>query len=184
LVYLSPLTDKHLPNLDGLYLGGGFPETHGKQLAENATFREDMRRAAESGMPIYAECGGLMYLGESLEMDGKKYPMTGILPVDYGFSRRPRGHGYTVVDVMAPNPYFEVGSQIRGHEFHYSYVSHWRGKTDQLAFKMARGTGFIENRCGVTYKNVLGTYTHIHALGTPQWAPCLVRAARRYGSAK
>jgi len=184
LIFLSPLRDGGLPAVDGLYLGGGFPETHAAELAGNAGFREDVRRAAEDGLPIYAECGGLMYLGETLAMGDQSYPMTGILPVDYGFSRRPRGHGYTVVEVVAPNPYFEIGSRIRGHEFHYSYVTQWRGQRDQLAFKMARGTGFTQNLDGVTYKNVLGTYTHLHALGTPQWAPALVRAARSYSSKK
>ncbi|MGB5986518.1 MAG: cobyrinic acid a,c-diamide synthase, partial [Desulfobacterales bacterium] len=156
------------------------PEPHAAELASNLTFREDMWRLADAGMPIYGECGGLMYLGETLKMGDQRYPMTGILPVDYGFSQRPRGHGYTVVEVVVPNPYFEIGSQIRGHEFHYSYVSEWRGRDEQLAFKMTRGTGFTAKRDGVTYKNVFGTYTHIHALGTPQWAPALVAAARRY----
>jgi cobyrinic acid a,c-diamide synthase len=180
LVTLSPLKEGRLPSLDGLYLGGGFPETHVEALAENRSFREDLRRQAEAGLPVYAECGGLMYLGESITMKERTYPMAGVLPVAFGFSKRPQGHGYTEVCVEHENPYYEVGTIFRGHEFHYSFPSGWRGSEKDLAFSMRRGTGFLEGRDGVVYKNVLATYTHIHALGTPEWATAMVAAARRH----
>lgn len=180
LVYLSPLTDKNLPPLDALYLGGGFPETHVEALAQNISFREEIRRLADDGFPIYAECGGLMYLGESLVLKEKSYPMAGVLPVKFGLSPKPKGHGYTILAVEHENPYYPVGSEIRGHEFHYSYVEEWRGSDTNLVFRMSRGTGFIGRRDGVRYKNVLAMYTHVHALGTAQWAPGLVGAAREY----
>ena len=166
--------------MDALYIGGGFPETHARQLAENISFRQQLKALAENGLPIYAECGGLMYLGEELVLDEGTFPMAGVLPVVFGFSKKPQGHGYTVVTVEQENPYFKVGSEIKGHEFHYSKVLKWRGTDKDLAFAMKRGAGFIHKRDGVCSKNVLATYTHIHSLGTPSWAEAMVRNATAY----
>ena len=116
VVFISPLKDKQMPELDGLYIGG-FPETHAQQLADNTEFSARLKSLVEDGFPIYAECGGLMYLGENLVLEGKSYPMTGILPLTFDFFKRPQGHGYTIFRVEGENPYFEVGSEIRGHEF-------------------------------------------------------------------
>jgi cobyrinic acid a,c-diamide synthase len=178
IVMVSALADAKLPSLDGLYIGGGFPETHAKALAENEGFRQDVRRLAEKGLPIYAECGGLMYLGESLVLSGVAYPMVGVFPLIFGFSKRPEGHGYTIFEVERSNPYFEPGTQIRGHEFHYSNVLSWKGKTDDLAFRVTRGVGLADKRDGVCYQNTLATYTHVHALGTPSWAKAMVEVSK------
>jgi len=180
VVTVSALTDQRLPSLDGLYIGGGFPETQAQALADNQGFRQDVRRLAEDGLPVYAECGGLMYLGQSLVLDGLTYPMAGVLPVVFGFSRRPEGHGYTIFEVEKPNPYFETGIRVRGHEFHYSKVLSWKGKPEDLAFRMLRGEGFDGKADGLCYKNTLATYSHIHALGTPSWAEKMVEAAVLY----
>ncbi len=180
VVFLNALNDRSIPRVDAIYIGGGFPETHAERLAENADFRNELKALAEKGLPIYAECGGLMYLGEQLILDGTSYPMAGVLPVVFGFSKRPQGHGYTVVTVERENPYFKVGAEIRGHEFHYSKVLEWRGNDADMAFSMNRGTGFYNNRDGICYKNVFATYTHIHALGTPSWAEAIVRNAAAY----
>lgn len=179
-VFVSPLVSDTIPPVDALYIGGGFPETHARQLAENISFRKQLKALAEDGLPIYAECGGLMYLGEELVLDEGTFPMAGVLPVVFGFSKKPQGHGYTVVTVEQENPYFKVGSEIKGHEFHYSKVLKWRGTDKDLAFAMKRGAGFIHKRDGVCYKNVLATYTHIHSLGTPSWAGIMVRNAAAY----
>ncbi|RTZ99486.1 MAG: cobyrinic acid a,c-diamide synthase [Deltaproteobacteria bacterium] len=184
VIYLSPLSMDSLPDLDGLYLGGGFPETHVEALSDNVGFHQSIRRLAEKGFPIYAECGGLMYLGRAIVIDGTSYPMVGLLPIEYGLSKRPQGHGYTVLRVERENPYFPVGSVIKGHEFHYSSVSAWQGQAENLVFSMERGTGFTERRDGVRYKNVLALYTHIHALGTPQWAFAMVRCALKWREEK
>ena len=175
VVMLSALTDQHLDGLDGLYIGGGFPETQAEGLAANEPFRQELCRLARGGLPVYAECGGLMYLGEKLVLEGKAYPMVGLLPVVFGFSRRPQGHGYTICEVEGKNPYFPAGSRVRGHEFHYSKVLSWKGKPQDLAFRMIRGQGIDQFRDGICYRNTLATYTHIHALGTPDWAEALVR---------
>jgi cobyrinic acid a,c-diamide synthase len=177
IVYVSPLKDQKLPELDALYIGGGFPETHAEQLAANKKFNSQLKALAEDGFPIYAECGGLMYLGEQLVLENKSYPMVGILPVTFDFYKRPQGHGYTIVKVEGKNPYYEVGSEIRGHEFHYSRVSKWDSEKSDLVFRMQRGAGLEKDRDGILYKNVLATYTHVHALGTPGWADALVRNA-------
>jgi cobyrinic acid a,c-diamide synthase len=183
-VFISPLSGKSLPELDALYIGGGFPETHARQLAANKRFRKQIKALAENGLPIYAECGGLMYLGEALVLGKKSYPMAGVLPVAFDFYPRPQGHGYTVVRVVNENPFYEIGTEIRGHEFHYSRVSKWSGDENELVFRMQRGVGITREKDGICYKNVLATYTHIHALGTPQWAQALVRNARAYRKKK
>jgi cobyrinic acid a,c-diamide synthase len=183
-VFISPLSNKSLPGLDALYIGGGFPETHARQLAANKSFRKEIKALAENGLPIYAECGGLMYLGEELVLEKKSYPMAGVLPVTFDFYARPQGHGYTVVTVVNENPFYEVGSEIRGHEFHYSRVLKWSGAEKDLVFRMQRGVGITRDKDGICYKNVLATYTHIHALGTAQWAPALVRNALAYRKKK
>ena len=180
LVFISSLTSEDIPQVDAIYIGGGFPETHAKELAENIRFKEQLKALAENGLPIYAECGGLMYLGEELVLKEKSYPMVGIFPVSYSFSKKPKGHGYTIISVVRENPYFKIGAEIKGHEFHYSSVLKWRGDDSDLAFSIKRGTGFINKKDGVCYKNVLATYIHIHALGTPSWAKYMVRNAILY----
>ncbi len=180
LVFTSPLSDKELPEIDALYIGGGFPETHAQHLSDNIAYRNRIKTLAEQGMPIYAECGGLIYLGESLEMEGKTYDMIGIFPIVFGLSKRPQGHGYTIMRVDQKNAFFPIGTELKGHEFRYSTIKEWRGSDQDMVFSTVRGTGFQNNRDGLTYKNVLASYTHIHALGTPSWAPGLVRSALQY----
>ncbi|MBW2365148.1 MAG: cobyrinate a,c-diamide synthase [Deltaproteobacteria bacterium] len=184
IVFISPLSSDKIPQVDALYIGGGFPETHAEVLAENKGFRKELKSLAEDGLPIYAECGGLMFLGEELILDEKVYPMAGVFPVIFGFSKKPQGHGYTVVEVENKNPYFKIGTEIRGHEFHYSKVLKWDGDDSDLVFVMKKGKGFKDQRDGLCYKNVFATYTHIHALGTPEWAKSFVRAAVLYKAKK
>ena len=183
-IIISPFASDTIPPVDALYIGGGFPETHACQLSNNLTFRKQLKDLANDGLPIYAECGGLMYLGEELVLEGTSYPMADVLPVVFGFFKKPQGHGYTVVEVAHKNPYFDIGTEIKGHEFHYSKVLKWRGTDNDLVFNMKRGAGFLNKRDGVCHKNVLATYTHIHALGTPSWAGALVRNAMVYRKAK
>jgi cobyrinic acid a,c-diamide synthase len=177
IIFISPLKDRGLPELDALYIGGGFPETHAQRLADNTKFSARLKALVEEGFPIYAECGGLMYLGENLVLEDKSYPMAGIFPLTFNFYRRPQGHGYTIFKVERENPYYKVGSEIRGHEFHYSRVSNWTGDKNDLVFHMKRGVGIEKDRDGIVYKNVLATYTHVHAVGTPEWAEALIRRA-------
>ena len=180
LVFSSPLTDRCLPPVDALYIGGGFPETNARELEANASFRHQIKSLAQNGLPIYGECGGLMYLGESLVLGNGEFEMTGVLPAVFGFSKRPQGHGYTIVKVEKKNPFYPPGQTLLGHEFHYSSVKEWHGDDTHLAFSMQRGAGFLDGKDGVCVNNVLATYTHIHALGTPQWARAMVEQALKY----
>ncbi len=174
IVFISPLNSDQIPMVDGLYIGGGFPETHARELVLAERFRRQLKDLAEKGLPVYAECGGLMYLGEKLVLNNESFPMAGVLPVVFGFSKRPQGHGYTIMEIDQSNPYYKVGTILKGHEFHYSMVLNWRGKDNDMVFKVKRGAGFTNKRDGLCYKNVLATYTHIHALGTPFWAKAVV----------
>ncbi len=184
LVEISALRDKELPEIDALYIGGGFPETHGEVLSANTSFRNSIRESAEAGLPIYAECGGLMYLGEALVLKGKTYPMAKIFPITFGLQKRPQGHGYTIFEVEKSNPYFAVGCTLKGHEFHYSRAIKLRDDRISLVFRVKRGYGLDGKRDGLCYKNVLATYSHIHALGTSEWADALVRLAIAYKGSK
>ena len=177
LVEINAMTAESLPVLDGLYIGGGFPETSARRLADNTRFRRSIKSAAETGLPIYAECGGLIYLGESIFLDGEEYPLSGVFPVRFGLHRKPQAHGYTELQVCNDNPFYGAGERIKGHEFRYSTVLSWQGDSAGLAFIMERGVGFMDGRDGLVFKNVLALYTHIHALATPQWAHSLVARA-------
>lgn len=178
LVEISALTRKKLPELDALYIGGGFPETNAIGLARNRSFRQSLREEVENGLPVYAECGGLMYLGRSLAVGGKKYPMSGVLPLDFELHNRPKAHGYTMVTVQKRNPFYPKGTVLKGHEFHYSGVAGFSSRPGAgFAFAMQRGEGIHDKKDGICYKNVLATYTHLHAYGSPAWAEGMVSAA-------
>jgi cobyrinic acid a,c-diamide synthase len=180
LVEVSPICDEGLPDVDGLYIGGGFPETLAVELSANSTFRASLAERIESGLPVYAECGGAVYLGERLYYEGSEYPMVGVLPVTYAFDRKPRGHGYTELEAVDASPFYEVGERIRGHEFHYTYMHSSSADDLAFAFRVRKGHGFDGERDGICRHNVLACYTHVHALGTVKWAPSLVRAAAQF----
>jgi cobyrinic acid a,c-diamide synthase len=180
LVVVSALRDEALPPLDGVYIGGGFPETHAEVLADNSRFRESLRLAIQEGLPVYAECGGLIYLGRNLLLAERTYPMVEALPLDFQLMKRPQGHGYTRLEVVRANPFYPVGLTLKGHEFHYSRVIRSDLDGISLVFAMRRGTGILDEMDGVCYKNTLATYSHVHATGSPEWAEGLVRSALAY----
>jgi cobyrinic acid a,c-diamide synthase len=148
LVTISALHDTFLPEVDGLYIGGGFPETHAEQLAANDRFRKELRSAIEAGLPVYAECGGLMYLGRSLLIKGNIHPMVQALPIDFQLEKKPQGHGYTELEVVNTNPFYPVGTTLKGHEFHYSRVTRFDLRPESLAFAMRRGSGIVDRSDG------------------------------------
>ncbi|MHC4695459.1 MAG: cobyrinate a,c-diamide synthase [Planctomycetota bacterium] len=182
LIEISPLRDAALPDVDALYIGGGFPETLAPALADNTEFLDSLRRSIEKGLPVYAECGGAVYLGEKLLLDHKQYAMTAVLPVVFAFRTKPQGHGYTMLETVENNPFFPVGDSLRGHEFHYTCVDSFTAKDLTFAFRVRRGYGFDGQRDGLCRHNVLASYTHVHALGTESWAPSIVLAAERFCS--
>ncbi len=176
LVPISPLEDKVLPDIDSLYAGGGFPEVYAQVLSKNTPFLKALKKRIDEGIPVWAECGGLVYLSRSLTMDGVTYKMAGVLPVDVAHNPRPQGHGYVRTKVDRENPFFKTGKELIGHEFHYSHlVSDPNGLPTVL--EMERGTGIGGKRDGIHVGNVVATYTHLHALSVPDWAPSIVEAA-------
>lgn len=121
-----------------------------------------------------------MYLGESLTVDGRRYPMVGALPVAFQMEKRPQGHGYTLLEVEKENPFFAVGSILKGHEFHYSRILRLGEGEAHFAYRVKRGVGIDGARDGLCRKNVLATYSHLHALGTEGWADAIVARAMLY----
>jgi cobyrinic acid a,c-diamide synthase len=184
LVEISPLSDPTVPDVDALYIGGGFPETLAPALARNTPFLDSVRRLAEAGLPVYAECGGAVFLGRTLSYEGQQHAMAGVLPADFAFGAKPQGHGYVVLDTVDTNPFFSVGHTLRGHEFHYTYLQTSSEPEPAFAFQVRRGHGFDGQRDGLCHRNVMASYTHVHALGAEQWAPSVVQAARRYNHAR
>lgn len=186
VVELSALSKTQLPAVDALYIGGGFPETHAIALAENALFRDSLRNAIEEGLPVYAECGGLMYLGEGLRLGDRTYPMAGVFPLVFSLERKPQAHGYSIAQVVKKNPFYSEGTVLKGHEFHYSKPCHVpeEMKESSYAFRMRRGQGIREKMDGICYRNVLATYTHLHAYGAREWTDGLVRQAAEFRARK
>ncbi len=158
LVYFSPLDDR-LPDVDGLYIGGGYPELYGSEL-EGAIARRQIKRASEDGMPIYGECGGLMYLGKSLESESGSFKMVGALPATTFMEKRLMALGYVKAEVHAGNPLADVGRCIRGHEFHYSRCECDRDA--RYCLSLSRGKGISEGRDGLMENNTLAGYLHAH----------------------
>ncbi|MEE9442330.1 MAG: cobyrinate a,c-diamide synthase [candidate division Zixibacteria bacterium] len=179
LIPISSLADSILPDIDGLYIGGGFPETQADKLCRNHSLMESVKSAVENNMPIYAECGGLIYLCRSIKWDGKTHLMAGIFPIDLEMKVKPVGHGYTEFKVEKPNPFFPVDKVVRGHEFHYSGVTS-NGRNADSCLKLSRGVGLGNGRDGLLYRNCLACYTHIHAGGVPDWAGEFITRARDY----
>ena len=180
LVPVSALHESALPQgLHALYIGGGFPETHAQELSRNAGLLESLRNAAETGPPIYAECGGLMLLARSLIWKGQRYPMANVFPFDVEVRDAPQGHGYSELHVDSPNPFFAAGTVLHGHEFHYSRVA-GMDEPLQTACAVARGAGCFSGRDSVVFRNVMASYTHLHALATPEWATGILTAARSF----
>ena len=174
LLFIDSLMDR-LPELDGLYIGGGFPEFFLKELERNDGLKKDIAGAVERGLPVYAECAGLMYLCRSIRWQDRSYEMAGIISADVELSPRPEGHGYVIAKVVEENGLFPVGLTVRGHEFHHSTLFHLNGS--KFAYQIMRGHGITGKEDGILYKNLFASYLHLHALGTPEWAKGFIALA-------
>ncbi len=167
LVYFSPLRD-NMPDVDGLYIGGGYPELHATTL-EAAPARKQIKNASEDGMPIYGECGGLIYLGSYIESNDGVYKMVDALSGTTIMTKKLQALGYAEADVVRANPVAGIGKMIRGHEFHYS---HFECKKDaSFAYRLRRGKGIKNGWDGMVEHNTLGGYFHAHfySLATDQF---------------
>jgi cobyrinic acid a,c-diamide synthase len=178
LVYWSPLTDRALPPVDGLYLGGGYPELHGQALGANAAMRRAVRAFAEEGGAVYAECGGLMYLAEALEdLAGDRFPMVGLLPATVRMRPRRMTLSYTEVTLQADSPLGAAGTLARGHEFHFSTLDPVPRSVERV-YRLRRRGG-DEGVEGYRIGNALLSYVHLHFGSNPELAAGLVRACTR-----
>ena len=180
LVFIDAFQDTKLPQIEALYIGGGFPEMFMDELSANASLRADVRQAIENNLPVYAECGGLMYLSERIRWGEKSAEMVGALPCVVEMTAKPQGHGYVIAKVETKNPFFSPGTVLRGHEFHNSRLVEARRNSLLTTYQLSRGNGIGGSRDGIIYRNVLAAYTHLHSGGAPDWAPGLVYRAREY----
>ena len=182
---ISAISFDRVPDIDLLYIGGGFPETSAERLANNVNFRKSLKELIEAGLPVYAECGGFMYLGRSISYKDATYPMVGVLDYDFLVEKRPQGHGYTILHVEEPTPFFEQGMRLHGHEFHYSKALRLKGVSkSHLTCSVIRGRGIEDGLDGAVYNNVFATYTHIHALQQKDFGIRLLRAALVFKKAR
>ena len=161
LTFFSPLTDEPPePAADAVYLPGGYPELWAGRLAAADVFRACLRRAAAGGKPIYGECGGYMVLGEALiDADGRRHPMTGLLPLVTSFAERRLSLGYRCVALLGGGPLGACGARFRGHEFHYATVVR-EGAGDRL-WSLTDAAGTDLAACGLQRGSVCGSFIHL-----------------------
>lgn len=181
IVPFNTLQDASLPKVDGLFIGGGFPEMFMPQLQANATLREGIRAAIEAGLPVYAECAGLMYLARTLRWQENTYQMVGALPADVVMHERPVGRGYMELQTTADAPWSAgagVAPQtLRGHEFHYSSLENVAPDL-KFAYQVLRGHGVDGQRDGIVHRNALASYAHLRSGAGSDWAAQFVAFVR------
>ena len=181
LIYIDTIRDQHLPQLDGLFIGGGFPETRMHELEANGAMRAEIRTAIEQGLPTYAECGGLMYLSRSLHWQGQSAQMVGVIPADTVMHERPQGRGYIRLQETEHHPWAAYGPRpegdIAGHEFHYSALENLDPGLS-FAYRIGRGTGIDGHNDGLVYRNLLACYAHLRDTSSHRWAQRFVQFVR------
>ncbi len=181
LLPVDPAGASELPEVDGLYIGGGFPEVHAARLGSNTEFTASIRSRVDAGMPVYAECAGLMYLARELVVDGVTHTMAGVLDLVVEQRPTPQGHGYEVAVVDRDNPFFAAGTRLVGHEFHYSRLVSGSDR-EHTVLRVERGTGIGDSRDGITNGRVFASYLHLHAGATPGWADGFLSLAAQYAA--
>ncbi len=181
LVPFSPLEDRELPpGLDGVYLGGGYPELYAEQLAANAGLKQALQEAAAGGMPMYAECGGLMYLAREIrDLEGRVHPMAGVFPCAVRMLPRLKALGYREVTLTAPGLLGPAGTTARGHEFHYSEIVEEPDGVRRIYHLTPRRGGAAVSE-GYSANHVLASYVHLHFGSNPEVARHLVASCRAY----
>ena len=179
LVRFDTLADTHLPSVDALFIGGGFPELYARELEANAALRARIRNAIEAGLPVYAECGGLMYLARSLSVGGQASRMVGAIPGDVVMHDRPVGRGYVVLEETGafPWPSAAAGRTVRAHEFHYASLVNLAPDV-RCAYRVKRGHGIDGERDGVIVGNVLASFSHLRSTRDANWAARFVAFIR------
>ncbi|MFQ6073408.1 MAG: cobyrinic acid a,c-diamide synthase, partial [Methanosarcinales archaeon] len=160
LVFFRVVNNNKMPDIDGLYIGGGYPELYAKKL-EKSGIRMQIKYEAQNGMPIYAECGGLIYLCKSLD----KFKMADVLPAEVSMTNKLQALGYTIGEVINDNAIAKKGFEVRGHEFHYSRMDYDRDAT--FAYQLKRGKGIYDGKDGLIEYNVMASYMHVHSATFP-----------------
>ncbi|MDO8735813.1 MAG: cobyrinate a,c-diamide synthase [Thermoleophilia bacterium] len=178
LVYFSPMRDEALPACDGLYLGGGYPEVHARELEANSSMRASVAAAVSDGLPTYAECGGLVYLCESVEVDGARHSMSGVLPMNARMTAHRQALGYVEAEARRGSLLLGPGERVRGHEFHWSVVE-WR--EDRLAYDCFSSREPGPRPDGYAGGNLLATYVHLHFAGNTAAASRFIDACAGVG---
>ena len=178
IVPFDTLTDDRLPNdVSGVYIGGGFPEVFAEELASNEPVKESLRRAAARGMPVYAECGGLMYLGERLtDFEGNDHPMVGLVEACSAMTRSHLSLGYRTVEALSDGPMLKKEERVRGHEFHWSVLSR-EPDASCAVYGVTDQGGRLE---GFRTGSVLASYLHVHMGSGPHLAPNFVKTCSRW----
>ena len=180
LLPFSPLRDTALPACDGLFLGGGFPETHMRALEDNRPMRQAIAAYIEQGGPTYAECGGLMYLCDRLTWNGNMRRMAGVIPTEVVMHRKPQGRGYVRLRETGSHPWplsADGSAPISAHEFHYSALAHVPDGFE-FAYRVERGQGLDGVHDGLRYRNLLASYAHLRDTRSQPWAERFVRFVR------
>jgi cobyrinic acid a,c-diamide synthase len=180
LIPFDALRDTNLPEIDAIYIGGGFPETCAAELEANSAMRAQIKRAIDNGMPAYAECGGLMYLSRSIDYQGRTYQMVGAIPGDVKMHDKPIGRGYVHLKEDDAHPWPRPNAparQIRAHEFHYSSLENLPHDS-RFAYHVTRGHGINGEQDGLVLNNLLASYTHLRTIGSCYWADRFVAFIR------
>lgn len=188
LIELDPCHQNELPEIDALFIGGGFPETHMNELEANKDLRTAIKSAIDNGLPTYAECGGLMYLARSIQWNKESCEMVGCIDTDIIMEKTPQGRGYVQLQETGNNPWPQVDPEtqsgesakiINAHEFHYSRFK-TVDKNVQFAFHVKRGTGINGESDGYVYRNLLANYTHQRNTWNNPWARRFIDFARAH----
>lgn len=166
IVYFSPIHDDELPDVDALYIGGGYPEVFKEELSSNKSMLKSIKNFSDNNHPIYAECGGLIYLTKSID----KLPMANVFPYESCLTKKVQGLSYTIAEVLQNNPILKKGTQYHGHEFHYSKVEYTGSNEADFAFKMKRGVGITGQYDGLMKNNTVASYIHTHTSCLPDFA--------------
>ncbi|MBI4743801.1 MAG: hypothetical protein HY776_03115 [Actinobacteria bacterium] len=174
IIFFSPLEDKDLPDVNGLYFGGGYPELYGTELADNKDMREQIYAAVKSGVPTYAECGGLMYLTQKIiDFETKEHKMVGILPVTAYMKSKFRSLGYVEAEVKQDNILAKAGEKLRGHVFHWSTIDDMPKIPAYYLKNQDILEGFVED-------NLLASYVHLHFGSNLSLAKNFIESCEKY----
>jgi len=177
-ISFSPIHDEKVPDVDGIYIGGGYPELFADELERNHSMRDSIASHAQESVPVFAECGGLMYLTESLTYGGRNSRMVGVIPVKANMVNK-RVIGYVAGTTVRDNVIGHKGTEFRGHEFHYSELTDL-GSKPKFAFQLQKGAGIADGCDGIQVGQTLASFTHLHPLSYPSLATNFARSCAKF----